>query len=115
MPVVLPLTEPRIITGIAGGGRTIARIVLELKGIEVEPSMGLAPTGLIAAVGPAETLVFIMVTLITDGESSCAAGEQFTLVPGRVGSCASGGAAKVVAGASGTVAADKRLVNGLGR
>jgi hypothetical protein len=113
VPVVVPLTEPRISTGIAGG-KTVGAIVLELVGAAVEPDMGLPPIGLIAVIGFAETLVFVDVTLITDGEISCVAGEQFTLVPGRVGSCANGGAAKVVAGAPGTVAAEKRLVNGLG-
>jgi hypothetical protein len=46
VPVVLPLTEPRISTGIAGGRS--GAIVLELVGAAVEPDMGLAPIGLIA-------------------------------------------------------------------
>jgi len=54
------------------------------------------------------------VTLSTDGESSTAVGAQFTLVPGSVGSSANGGEASVVAGAQGMVAAENRLVNGLG-
>jgi hypothetical protein len=58
--------------------------------------------------------VVVEFTLITDGESSWVAGEQFTLVPGRVGSSANGGAARVVTGAPGMVADEKRLVNGLG-
>jgi hypothetical protein len=74
----------------------------------------LVPIGVIAAAELAETPVLVEVTLITDGESSTAVGEQFTLVPGIVGSCASGGEVRVVAGAPGTVAAEKRLVNGLG-
>ena len=61
-----------------------------------------------------DDLIWLEVTLITEGESGTASGEQLTLVPGIVGSCASGGEAKVVAGAPGTVAAEKRLVNGLG-
>jgi hypothetical protein len=96
----------------AAGG-TVGGIVLELMGEAVEPDTRLAPRGVIAVVGSAETVV-LDVTLITDGENSAVAGEQFTLVPGRVGSCASGGDARVVAGAPGTVAAEKRLVNGLG-
>ena len=76
--------------------------------------MRLAPVEFIVAAGLAETAVVVEFTLITDGESSCVAGEQFTLVPGRVGSSANGCAAKVVAGAPGTVADEKRLVNGLG-
>jgi hypothetical protein len=75
---------------------------------------GLVPNGLIATVEPAAALVLVDVTLITEGESATAVGEQFTLVPGVVGSCASGGEARVVAGAPGTVEAEKRLVNGLG-
>jgi hypothetical protein len=113
VPVLLPRTEPRIATGIAGG-RAIDAVVLELMGAAVDPGVRPAPRGVIAVLGLAETVVLVDVTLITDGESSCVAGVQFTLVPGRVGSSARGGAAKVVAGAPGTVAAEKRLVNGLG-
>jgi hypothetical protein len=91
VPIALPLTAPTISTGIAGDN-TIGWLVLEL----------------------AEAPVFAGVTLITDGESTTAVAEQFTLVPGIVGSCASGGEAKVVAGAPGMAAAEKRLVNGLG-
>ena len=65
------------------------------------------PNGLIIAVGLAEALLLVEVTLSTDGESSTAVGEQLTLVPGSVGSSASGGEAKVVAGAPGIVAAEK--------
>ena len=113
VPVALPLTEPRISTGIAGA-RIIGGVVLELMGRAGEPGVGFAPTGLIEVVGLGETLVLVDVTLNTEGESSAVIGEQFTVVPGIVGSCASGGAAKVVAGAPGTLAAEKRLVNGLG-
>jgi hypothetical protein len=113
VPVVLPLTEPRIATGIAGG-RTIDAFVLGFMGATVDPGARLPPREVIAVLGLAETVVLADVTLITDGESSCVAGAQFTLVPGRVGSSARGGAAKVVAGAPGTVADEKRLVNGLG-
>jgi hypothetical protein len=74
----------------------------------------LVPTGLIAAAELADTPILVDVTLITDGESPTAVGEQLRLVPEIVGSCASGGEARVVAGAPGTVAAEKRLVNGLG-
>ena len=113
VPVLLPLTEPRIATGIAGGS-TAGAVVLELIGVVIEPGMRLAPMEFIVVAGLAETAVVVEFTLITDGESSWAAGEQFTLVPGRVGSSANGGAARVVAGAPGMVAAEKRLVNGLG-
>ena len=121
VPVALPLTAPTIITGIAGG-RTIGWLVLEVigaafdMGVVIVPS-GLAvmvPTGFIAAAELAETPVLVEVTLITDGESATAVGEQLRLVPGIVGSRANGGEASVVAGAPGTVAAEKRLVNGLG-
>src|SRR5271168_377146 len=74
----------------------------------------LVPTGFIAAAELAETPVLVEVTLITDGESATAVGEQLRLVPGIVGSRANGGEVRVVAGAPGTVAAEKRLVNGLG-
>jgi hypothetical protein len=119
VPVALPLTAPTIITGIAGG-KTTGWLVPEVigaafdMGVVIVPS-GLAvlvPTALVAAAGLAATPV--EVTLITDGESATAVGEQLRLVPGIVGSCASGGEARVVAGAPGTVAAENRLVNGLG-
>jgi hypothetical protein len=83
-------------------------VMLELVGSVGEPGIVLAPTGLTV------TLVVVDVTLMTEGESSATNGEQFTVVPGIVGSCANGGAVRVVAGAPGTVAAEKRLVNGLG-
>jgi len=55
------------------------------------------------------------VTLSTDGEiARTAEGEQFTLVPAIVGSWASGTGAKVVTGAFCSVAAEKKLVKGLG-
>ena len=113
VPVLLPLTEPRIATGIAGG-RMVGGAVLGLVGALIEPGMRLAPRVFIVPTGLAEMVVVVEFTLITDGESSCVAGEQFTLVPGRVGSSDNGGAANVVAGAPGMVAAEKRLVNGLG-
>jgi hypothetical protein len=103
VPVVLPLTEPKISTGIAGA---ISGMVLGLIGVGVGPGMRLVLMGLIAEVVVAGTVVAVDVTLITDGEISCVAGKQFTLVPGSVGSSANGGAAKVVAGAPGTVAAE---------
>ena len=122
VPVELPLTAPTIITGIAGG-KTISWLVVEVSGATLDVGVVVAPTGLIpvlvptilvAAVGLAATLVLVEVTLITDGESVTAVGEQLRLVPGIVGSCASGGDARVVAGAPATVTAEKRLVNGLG-
>jgi hypothetical protein len=113
VPVALPPIEPRISTGMAGAG-SVGGIALELMGAIVEPGIGLALTRLIAVVGLAETLVPVVVTLITDGEISSPAGRQLMLVPGIVGSCANGGVAKVVAGAPGTVAAEKRLVKGPG-
>jgi hypothetical protein len=108
VPVVLPLSEPSISTGIAGA---IRGVVIELIGAVVEPG---APMGFITEVGYADTLLLVDVTLNTDGEISCVAGEQFTLVPGRVGSFANGAAAKVVTGAPGMAAAEKKLTNGLG-
>jgi hypothetical protein len=122
VPVALPLSAPTIITGIAGGKR-IDGVMPELIGAALDMGMGMvvAPTGLAAdaeidagRAGFAEKLVLVAVTLITDGESATAVGAQLRLVPGMVGSCASGGEARVVAGAPGTVAAEKRLVNGLG-
>jgi hypothetical protein len=113
VPVVLPLTEPRMRTGIAGA-RTVVGVAIEPVGVVVKPGARFAPIGLIEVVGLGETLVLVDVTLITEGESSAVIGEQLTVVPGIVGSCANGGAASVVAGAPGTVAAEKRLVNGLG-
>jgi len=69
VPVVLPLTEPRTTTGIAGG-RVIGDMVLMLNGAVTEPGAGLMPGGAMAALGVAETAVVVDVTLITDGESS---------------------------------------------
>jgi hypothetical protein len=81
---------------------------LDNAGMVVVPIEPIAPVGL------AETFAVVDVTLITDGESSTAAGLQSTLVPGVIGFWARGGGARVVAGAPGTVAAEKRLENGLG-
>ena len=111
VPVLLPRTDPRIATGIAGGNTVGAAVLI---GVVIEPGMRLAAVEFVVVAGLAETGVVVEFTLITDGESSCVAGEQFTLVPGSVGSSANGGAARVVAGAPGMVAAEKRLVNGLG-
>jgi hypothetical protein len=113
VPVVLPPTEPRINTGIAGA-RTVGGVVLEPMGRVAELGIALVPTELIGVAGLAVALIVVDVTLMTEGESSATNGEQFTVVPGIVGSCANGGAVRVVAGAPGTVAAEKRLVNGLG-
>ena len=111
VPVVLPMTVPTMVTGMAAG-KVGDRLVLVGA---VDPDMlGMVPKALNAEVGLAETLVFVEVTLSTEGESSTSVGAQFTLVPGSVGSCASGGEARVVAGAPGTVVAEKRLVNGPG-
>ena len=113
VPVVLPATDPSISTGIAGA-RTIGGVVLAVGGMGVEPGIRAAPMALIEVIGLADALVPVDVTLFTDGEITSAAAEQLMLVPGSVGSCASGGVASVVAGAPGTVAAEKRLVNGPG-
>jgi hypothetical protein len=126
VPVVLPLTAPTIITGIAGG-KVSGWPVLELIGVRLDvigerfaaidttldPGMAGAPTGLIDADGLAEGIV-VAVTLITEGERATAVGEQLKLVPGMVGSVASGGEASVVAGAPGTVDGENRLTNGPG-
>jgi hypothetical protein len=112
VPVVLPATEPRMSTGMAGAS-IVVDAVLEPMDRVGEPGIA-APAGLVDVVGLGVMPVVADVTLMTEGESSATNGEQFTVVPGIVGSCANGGAAKVVAGAPGTVAAEKRLVNGLG-
>jgi hypothetical protein len=112
VPVVLPVTVPTMVTGMAAG-KVGDRLVL-VVGAAGPDMLGIAPKALIAEVGIAETLLFVEVTLSTDGESSTSVGAQFTLVPGSVGSCASGGEARVVAGAPATVVAEKRLVNGPG-
>jgi hypothetical protein len=117
VPVALPPIAPRIMTGIAGG-KVSGWLVLEVIGVRLDvmtlvPGMVDAPTELIAADGVAEELV-VAVTLITEGETTTAVGEQLKLVPGMVGSVASGGEAKVVAGAPGIVDGEKRLTNGPG-
>ncbi|WGD50219.1 hypothetical protein QA641_32085 [Bradyrhizobium sp. CB1650] len=111
VPVVLPVTVPTMVTGMAVG-RLDDRLVFVVDAagpdmlvmVPIEPIAG----------GLAETPLLVEVTLSTDGESSTSVGAQFTLVPGSVGSCASGGEARVVAGAPGMVAAENRLVKGLG-
>lgn len=111
VPVVLPVTVPTMVTGMAVG-KVGDRLVLVvgaagpamLMMVLIEPIAG----------GLAETPLLVEVTLSTDGESSTSVGAQFTLVPGSVGSCASGGEARVVAGALRMVAAENRLVKGLG-
>jgi len=115
VPVVLPVTVPTMVTGMAAG-KVGDRLVLVVGAASpgTPVMVPIAPIVPIAKVGLAETLLLVAVTLSTDGESSTAVGAQFTLVPGSVGSCASGGEANVVAGAPGMVAAEKRLVNGLG-
>lgn len=113
VPVVLPLTAPAINTGIAGG-KSNGWLGFVVFGGGVDMGVEAAPAVLVAAIGLADALVVVAVTLMTDGESATAAGEQLTLVPGIVGSSASGGEASVVTGAPGTVDAENRLVNGLG-
>jgi hypothetical protein len=118
VPVVLPVIVPTMVTGMAAGkvgGRLVT--VIGVASPDMPVIVPIAPIVLIvpiAAVGLAETLLLVAVTLSTDGESSTAVGAQFTLVPGSVGSSANGGEASVVAGAPGMVAAENRLVNGLG-
>jgi hypothetical protein len=115
VPVVLPVTVPTMVTGIAAGkvgGRVVT--VIGVASPDMPVMVPIAPIVPIATVGLAETPLLVAVTLSTDGESSTAVGAQFTLVPGSVGSSANGGEASVVAGAPGTVAVEKRLVNGLG-
>lgn len=103
VPVVLPVTEPRMLTGMAVGNGD--RVVVGV----------LAPAVVVVwLIEIADTVEFVEVTVMTDGESSVMTGEQFTLVPGIVGSSASGGDVSVVTGAPGTVAAENWLVNGLG-
>ncbi|TYO66311.1 hypothetical protein FXV83_12355 [Bradyrhizobium hipponense] len=97
------------------GGRLVT--VIGAASTDMPVMVPIAPIGLvvlIATAGLAETPLLVAVTLATEGESSTSVGAQFTLVPGSVGSCVSGGEVRVVAGAPGTVAAEKRLVNGLG-
>jgi hypothetical protein len=84
---------------------------LDVIDVTLDPGMAGAPTGLM--VEDAEGVV-VAVTLITEGESATAVGEQLKLVPGMVGSVANGGEASVVAGAPGTVDGEKRLTNGPG-
>jgi hypothetical protein len=114
VPVVLPLTAPRIITGVAGG-KTSGGVVIGVVGAAGDVGIVVLLIGLMAGdIGLDEALVFVEVALITDGETVKVDAEQFTLVPGMVGFSASGGAAKVVAGAPETVAGENRLVNGPG-
>jgi hypothetical protein len=120
VPVVLLLSELRIITGVAGG-RTSGGVAIKVVGMASGPGTEVAlvaltggDIGLADDIGLDEALVFADVTLITDGETARVGAEQFTLVPGMVGSCESGGAANVVAGAPETVAGENKLVNGLG-
>jgi hypothetical protein len=129
VPVELPATEPMMVTGTAAarigdgvvvvliGDDMVAVVVGDSGVIQVTgaaPGMAVVPIELIAAIGLAGAVAFVDVTLITEGDSSTIMGAQFTLVPGIVGFCASGGEARLVAGAPGTVAAEKRLVNGPG-
>ena len=117
VPVVLPATEPMIVTGIAAGkigDRLVDGVLVDPAMVDGAIGIVMLPNGLVVAVEFAETVVLVVVTLCTEGESSTTRGEQLTLVPGIVGSVASGGEASVVTGAPGTVAAEKRLENGPG-
>jgi len=114
VPVVLPLSELKIITGMAGG-KTSGGVVTGVaaaagNGGVVVVLIGLVVEGIVMDEPP----LFAGITLITDGEIVNVGAEQFTLVPGMVGFSASVGAAKVVTGAPGTVAGENRLVNGPG-
>ncbi|WP_456720880.1 MULTISPECIES: hypothetical protein [unclassified Bradyrhizobium] len=113
VPVVLPVIEPRMATGMAVGN-VGAELVLVVGALTPGIVGSVPPVGLIVTIVVSDTLGLAGVTVMTDGDSSAVAGEQFRLVPGMVGSSASGGDASVVAGAPGTVAAENRLVNGLG-
>jgi hypothetical protein len=114
VPVVLPLSEPKIITGKAGG-KTSGGVVIADIGAAGDTGIVVTLVGLIVEdIWLDDALVFADVTLITDGETVNVGAEQFTLVPGMVGFSASVGAARVVAGAPGTVAGENRLVNGPG-
>jgi hypothetical protein len=113
VPVVLPATEPMMVTGIAAG-RLVDSVLVDPAIADGTIGIAMLPNGLVVAVGFAGTAALVDVTLWTEGESSTTRGEQLTLVPGIVGSVASGGEASVVTGAPGTVAAEKRLENGPG-
>ena len=116
VPVVLPLTDPRINTGIAGG-KAVDWLVLVVIGAVVVVMLSgvvIAAFGLARGGGPISMPVLGGITLITEGEIATTVAEQFTEVPGAIGSSASGAGAKVVAGAPGTVAGEKRLENGPG-
>lgn len=114
VPVVLPLSELKIITGMAGGktsgGDVIGVVAAAGDGGKMVVLIGLVVADIVTDEPP----LFVEVTLITDGESVNVGAEQFTLVPGMVGFSASDGVAKVVTGAPGTVAGENRLVNGPG-
>jgi hypothetical protein len=114
VPVVLPLTDPRINTGIAGG-KAIDGLALVVAGAVVVVMLsGVVIVALARGGGLVSMPVLEVVTLITEGEIATTVAEQFTEVPGTIGSSASGTGAKVVAGAPGTLAGEKRLENGPG-
>jgi hypothetical protein len=114
VPVVLPLSEPRIITGMAGGN-TSGGVVTGVAAAAGDVGIAVVLNGLVVeGIVTDEPPLFVEVTLITDGEIVNVGAEQFTLVPGMVGFSASDGVVKVVTGAPGTVAGENRLVNGPG-
>jgi hypothetical protein len=120
VPVALALSDPRMAAGTVGdkiGGEIVlATAVFGIEGtvavtVMPGPDVDIALPGVVMLVNAA----IEGVTLSTDGEiARTAEGEQFTLVPAIVGSCASGTGAKVVTGAFCSVAAEKKLVKGLG-
>jgi hypothetical protein len=114
VPVVLPLSELKIITGMAGG-KISGGVVIGVVAAAGDGGIVVVLIGLVVAdIVLDDALVLVDVTLMTDGESVNVGAEQLTLVPGMVGFSASDGVAKVVTGASGTVAGENRLVNGPG-
>jgi hypothetical protein len=102
-----------VLSGMVAPAPDVDGVVL-IALVALAPAVGMpivvAVVGLVATVGLVDRPVLADVTLITDGDVACrAAGEQFTLVPARVGLSAKGRGARVVAGAPGTVAAEKGL------
>jgi hypothetical protein len=113
---VLPLTDPRINTGIAGGKALDWLVLVAIGTVVVVMLSGvvIAAFGLARGGGIVNMPVLEGVTLSTEGEIATIVDEQLTEVPGTVGSSASGTGDKVVAGAPGTVAGENRPENGPG-